>query len=92
MSCSQDVQKYYRCMDSCLLLVIGKLFYAIPFECTESVSCSVVSLLQSYGLQPARLLCPLDSASKNTGLSFSPPGGLPNPGVEPGSPALQANS
>ena len=27
-----------------------------------------------------------------SGLPFSSPGGLPNPGIEPGSPALQADS
>ena len=35
----------------------------------ESVSCSVMSnSLQSYGLQPTRLLCPWNSPSKNTGV------------------------
>ena len=28
----------------------------------------------------------------NTGLPFPSPGDLPNPGLEPGSPALQADS
>ena len=27
-----------------------------------------------------------------SGLPFSPPGDLPNPGIEPGSPALQVDS
>ena len=27
-----------------------------------------------------------------SGLPFPPPGALPNPGIEPGSPALQADS
>ena len=35
-----------------------------------------------------------DSPGKNTGVGchFSPPGDLPNPGIEPGSLALQADS
>ena len=40
------------------------------------------------------LLCPWNSQSQNTGVGkpFPSPGGLPNPGTEPRSPALQANS
>ena len=39
-------------------------------------------------------LCPWNSAGENTGMGkpFSSPGDLINPGVEPGSPALQAAS
>ena len=33
-----------------------------------------------------------DSPGQNTGLPCLPPGDLPNPGIEPGSPALQAGS
>ena len=48
--------------------------------------CEVTSVvsnsLQPHGLQPARLLCPWDSPSKNTGLPCPPPGDLPNPGIE----------
>ena len=44
------------------------------------------------GLQSTRLLCPWDSPGKNTGvrLPFPAPGDLPDPGIQPGSPALQA--
>ena len=54
------------------------------------VSRSVVSDF----LQSARLLCPWNSPSNNAGVgSSSPsPGDLPNPGIEPGSPALQVDS
>ena len=54
------------------------------------VSHSVVS----DSLQSARLLCPWNSPSKNTGVgSSSPsPGDLPDPGIEPQSPALQVDS
>ena len=45
--------------------------------------------LRPHGLQPIRLLCPGDFWS---GLPFPSPGDLPNPGIEPWSPALQADS
>ena len=46
------------------------------------------------GLQPARLLCPWGFSRQEywNGLPCPPPGGLPDPGIEPGSPALQAGS
>ena len=41
----------------------------------------------------ARLLCPWDFPDKNTGVLPCPsPGDFPNPGIEPGSPALQMDS
>ena len=45
-------------------------------------------------MQPARLLCPWDFPSKNTRVEravFPSPGDLPNPGIEPRSPALQVD-
>ena len=50
--------------------------------------------VQHYGLQPARLLCPRDSLGRNTrvGCHALTPGDLPNPGIQPGSPVLQAES
>ena len=50
--------------------------------------------LWPHGLQPTRLLCPWDFPGKDTGvgLPFPSPGDLPNPGIEPGSPVLQADS
>ena len=52
------------------------------------------SSLLPYGLHPARLLCPWDSPGKNTGVSCHAlfQGNLPNPGIEPRSPSLQADS
>ena len=49
--------------------------------------------LNKYSDTP-RLLSPWDSSGKNTGvgLSFPSPGGLPDPGIELWSPALQADS
>ena len=49
--------------------------------------------LRPHGLSPARLFCPWDFSSKNTGvgLPFPPPGDLSNPGialVSPASPTL----
>ena len=38
------------------------------------------------------LLCPWDSPDKNTGEGSPSSGDLPHPGVNPGSPALQADS
>ena len=54
-----------------------------------SVSCSVVSdSLGPCGLEPSRLLCPWNSP----GIPLPSPGDLSNPGIEPGSFALQADS
>ena len=39
-------------------------------------------------LQPARLLSPWNSPGKNTKVPFPPPGDLPDPWIEPTSPAL----
>ena len=55
-------------------------------------SCPILETPMDY--KPARLLCSWDSPGKNTGLGFHalPPGDLPDPVIEPGSPALQADS
>ena len=42
--------------------------------------------------QPDRLLCPQDSVGKNTGEGWLLQGNLPDPGIEPGSPALKVDS
>ena len=55
------------------------------------VSHSVMSdSLPPHGLWPARLLCLWNSPSKNTGMGCYAllQGNLPDPGKEPGSPAL----
>ena len=55
----------------------------------ESESCS----LMSNFLQPHVLYSPWNSPGQNTGVgSRSLPGDLPNPGIKPKSPALQADS
>ena len=50
--------------------------------------------LQPHGLQPARLLCPWGFSRQEywSGLPCPPSGDLPNLGMEPRSPALQAGS
>ena len=50
--------------------------------------------LQPHGLQSAKLLCPWGFSRQEdwSGLPYSPPGDLPNPGIEPRSPALKADS
>ena len=50
------------------------------------------SSLRPHGPQPASLVCPCGSPSKGGGLPCPPPGDLPNPGIVPRSPALQADS
>ena len=50
--------------------------------------------LRPRGLYPARLLCPWGFCRQEywSGLPFPSPGDLPIPGIEPGSPSLQADS
>ena len=47
--------------------------------------------LKPHGLQPTRLLCPWGFSRQEywSGLPCPPPEDLPNPGIEPRSPALQ---
>ena len=49
--------------------------------------------LQPHGLQPTSLLCPWGFSRQEhwSGLPCPPPGDLPNPGIKPRSPTLQAN-
>ena len=59
------------------------------------VLCSVVSnSFGTPGLQPARLLCPWGFSRQEdwSGLPCSLPGDLPDPGIEPKYPVLQADS
>ena len=78
---------YKRC--SCFFII---------YKSTESVKVLVVqscpTLCDPMDCKPARLLCPWDSPGKNTGVGCHAllQGGLPHPGMEPLSPALQADS
>ena len=67
----------------------------IQVICYAVLSHSVVSnSLRLHRLQPARLLCPWGFSRQEcwSGLPCPPPGDLPNLGIEPRSPALQADS
>ena len=57
-------------------------------------SLSLVQFFAAHGLQPARLLCPWRFSRQEywSGLPCPPPGDLPDPGMEPGSPTLWADS
>ena len=63
-----------------------KSFYLICFSLSDSV--------QPHGLQPARFLCPCGFSRQEdwSGLPCSPPGDLPDSGMEPRSSTLQADS
>ena len=63
--------------------------------CCAVLSHSVLSnSLRLYGLKPTRLLCPWGFSRQEywSGLPCPPPGELSNPGIEPRSSALQADS
>ena len=63
--------------------------------CRAVLNHSVMSdSLQPHSLKPARTLCPWEfSRQVNwSGLPCSHPGDLPNPGIKPRSPTLQADS
>ena len=55
---------------------------------SESESRSAVS----DSLRPHGLYSPWNSPGQNTGVGFPSPGDIPNPGIEPRSPALQEDS
>jgi len=63
-----------------------------PYICV--VLCLVVSNSVTPGTIAHRLLCPWGFSRQEywSGLPCPPPDDLPNPGIEPGSPALQADS
>ena len=58
------------------------------------VAQSCPTLCDPHGLEPIRLLCPWGSPDKNTrvGCRSLLQGDLPDPGIKPRSPALQADS
>ena len=59
-----------------------------PESKSESVSCSVVS----DSLNQAPLILEFSRLEYWSGQSFPSPGDLPDPGIKPGFPALQADS
>ena len=69
-------------------LSLGYWLYACCCCCVGAKLCPI--LLWPHGLQPVTVFCPWDFPGKNTGVGchFLLQGDLPNPGVEPASPAL----
>ena len=59
-------------------------------DCCCLVARSCPALVQPHGSRPTRLLCPGDFPGKEhwIELSFPSPGDLPDPGINPTSPAL----
>ena len=73
-----------------------QLTHTLPYMwndlwCLVSQSCPT---LRPHGLQPARLLCPWGFSRQEywSGLPGPPPRDLPNPGIKPRFPTLQADS
>ena len=61
--------------------------------CGYVFSCYIVSdALQSHGLLPSRLFMGVSRQEYWSGLPFPSSGDFPNPGIEPWSPPLQADS
>ena len=63
-----------------LLFILMNIFIGCMLSC---FSCAVCQALLSLGFSRQEYW---------SGLPYLPPGDLPNPGIEPGSPALQADS
>ena len=61
------------------------VFSKVEVKVLGTQSCP--TLCDSMDCKPARLLCPWNSPGKNTS-----PEDLPDPGIKPGSPTLQADS
>ena len=79
----------------CMCVYFYKHVCGVLVAQSVCVCCSFVfHSLKLHGLWPARFLCPWDSPVKNTGLGCHDllQGNLPDPGIEPRSPALQADS
>ena len=76
--------------------MIGRPLGHLPVSIYKCVlRCSVMSnSLGPHGLHPTRLLCPRGFSRQEywSGLPCPPSGYLPNPGIEPRSPALQVDS
>ena len=60
----------------------------------DSTTCLSYAVLCLHGLQPTRLLCPWGFSRQEyrSGLPCPPPEDLPDPGIEPRSPASQVDS
>ena len=90
------------CTYACILWIkslkpdpVGRTYGYFIFSVLCLSNLSVISnSFRPHGLQPARLLCPWGFSRQEywSGLPCPPPRALPNPGTEPRSPALQADS
>ena len=85
----EDFRKHFL-----LIFKVGRLSKNPFHPSVGMLHYSVVSpSWQSREILPTRLFCPWDFPGTNTGGGcHPPPGGLPNPGIEPMSPALLVDS
>ena len=60
--------------------------------CCCSVTKTCLTLCDPMDCSSAGLLCPWDFPGKSAGVGCRFQGNLPDPGIEPGSPALQVDS
>ena len=84
---------YYTYCSNGLMILISRIIVT-PLKLIQCcVSRTVVSDSETPWTVDRNLLCPWDSPGKNSwsGLPFPSPRDLPNPGIEPRSPALQAD-
>ena len=86
---------YVSCIDRHVLYYQHHLQSPWFIHAMHVLSHSVMSsYLWPHGLQPTRLLCPWGFSRQEywSGLPFLSLGSLPNPGIKPRSPTLQADS
>ena len=69
-------------------------YFAKHLISPEVLVAQLCQLCATHRLQPARLLCPWGFSRQEywSGLPCRPPGDLPNAGIDPRSPELQADS
>ena len=85
------------CVCTCMRVCVCGICMCVCGSCDVSavLSCSVASnSWQPHGLQPTRILSPWRFSRQGywSELPCPPPRSLPNPGIKPRSPALQADS
>ena len=92
------IPKSPGCQVTVLCIICTQPVTYMIFKVVKLLLCLVAqpcpNSLGPHWLQPARLLCPWGFSRKEyrRKLPCSPPGDLPNPGIKPRSPTLQANS
>ena len=90
-ACEEEISNLYR------LPSLWDFSYSSPSRLRQKCADSVMSdSLQPHGLFATPWSLPASSVHGRqeycSALPFPPPGDLPNPGIQPGSPALQADS